>query len=161
MDMMRLHFFTCKNILMGVLLLTFSIPTLAGAHEISYGFVKSTRGEAEVHIEYKGPGGEDHFACNVKNATCKKFDSKTNPFRPSDALGSVPITSPDAKYAVFPLSTVGTGNYALLSLSGGTPLALPSLPDTIKRIYGHLIASGLFLLVRKMYLHTIFLQRNF
>ncbi len=117
-----------------IFLTFFTAGFLAYANEIQYGYIKGTRGTSDVHLEYKGPGGEDHFRCSVSNTTCTRFDPKISPFRGSDALGSAPTPSPDAKYAIFPLGTVGTSQYALLSLSGGAPTALPILSDTVKRI---------------------------
>ena len=56
------------------------IQTAEGA-EIQYGHVAEVLG-TKLHIQYKGPGGQQNFICDIGTLECEAFGTSTPPSPP-------------------------------------------------------------------------------
>jgi len=111
-----------------VALFLLSVNSVAAA-EIQYGNVEKVRG-TEIHIHYKGPGGEQHFVCDVLTSDCKNFGTIMPTLFPEiDGKTSYP-SSPDGRYGIIEEATNDGFVYKLYDVSGNRAAEIATLPYT-------------------------------
>ena len=117
---------TIKKYFIAASIVFLGVPVGVFADEIQYGFIESIKGSNEIHVKYKGPGGEQSYSCNITSAKCKKFDPKKTPFRSADAI-ELPITfSPGGEYGIMAVSQTAPTKYVLVDINKSlTPTPLP------------------------------------
>lgn len=72
---------------------------LALAGEINYGHVEEVH-DTELHIEYRGPGGNQNFVCEVTSAECVAHGTTTPELFPAIGGATNYTNSPDGRYGI-------------------------------------------------------------
>jgi len=99
------------------------------AGEIQYGHVEEVH-DTEMHIQYKGPGGEQNFVCDVVSLDCEAFGTTTPTLFPEiDGETDYP-NSNDGRYGITEKATDDGVVYTLYDVSGAEAVEVVTLPYT-------------------------------
>ena len=107
------------------------VQTVAAA-EIQYGHVEEVHSSG-VHIQYKGPGGQENFSCDLVSFECVAFGTSTPPLYPEiDGRRDYP-NSPHGNYGIIEVAdedNEGSFIYTLYDVSGAEAVVKAVLPYT-------------------------------
>lgn len=110
-----------------LLLITVAQPVLAG--EIQYSHIEEVH-DKELHVQYKGPGGEQNFVCDVVTLDCSSFGTSTPVLFP-DIAGVVDYpNSRSGRYGLIETATEEGVTYTLYDVSGEEAREVAVLPYT-------------------------------
>ncbi len=109
--------------------LSLFITNSVAAAEIQYGHVEDVHGQ-ELYIQYKGPGGEQNFVCDLVTADCESFGTTTPVLFPEiDGSTDYP-NSKSGRYGVHEVVGEEGVEYTLYDVSGDEAAEVAVLPYT-------------------------------
>jgi len=131
-------FVTIKYMKKQLLALTGGFITLlfftnsAIASEIQYGHVEEVNGP-DLYIQYKGPGGQQNFICDVVSTDCESYGTSTPDLFPEIDGGSNYANSPDGNYGITENKVTSetastTFVHTLYDISGDTAIEVVVIP---------------------------------
>lgn len=101
----------------------------AHAGEIQYGHVEEIH-DTEIHVQYKGPSGQQNFMCDVVTLNCEAFGTSTPLMFPEiDGSTDYP-NSLDGRYGITEVAGEDEIEYTLYDVSGEEPAVVAVLPYT-------------------------------
>lgn len=111
-------------ILLGAFLL---VSYTTHAAEIQYGHIEDVH-DTDIHIQYKGPAGEQHFVCGVLTTDCEAFATTTPVLFPEIAGETNYPNSLDGRYGVVEQEAEEGITYTLYDVSGDEAEVVAELP---------------------------------
>lgn len=112
----------------------YSVPALlllltnpVAAAEIQYGHVEEVH-DTEIHIQYKGPAGEQNFVCDVLTLNCENFGTSTPVLFPEIDGSSDYPNSLDGRYGITEEVEEEGVVYTLYDVSGNEAVEVAVLP---------------------------------
>lgn len=113
-------------ILVGTFLL---LNQTAHAGEIQYGHIEEIH-DTEIHIQYKGPGGEQNFVCDVQTLDCESFGTTTPELFPKIEDSTDYPNSKSGRYGISEVVDDEGVTYTLYDVSGSEAVEVAVLPYT-------------------------------
>lgn len=106
-----------------------AFTNLAEAGEIHYGHIEDVHG-SDIHIQYKGPWGEQHFLCSVDTLDCTDFGTTAPTLFPEIAGSTSYPNSHNGGYGVTEEVGEEGVTYRLYNVSSETAEEVAVLPYT-------------------------------
>lgn len=116
----------------GVAIFFLLVGSVEAATEIQYGHVEEVH-DTDLHIQYKGPAGEQHFTCDVRTVECEDVGTTTPDMFPDIAGATNYANSPDGRLGIVGTSLEVTPDTTLYThtvydVSGDTAKKIATVP---------------------------------